>query len=389
MAQWPNGRVVTDGLPPLVALVCGLVLVAVRAPGGVGGFFNPGVFARRDAGQYLSIARHGYQMRFDCHRAPHTVLAHVHVCGNVTWFPGYPLLIRVVSVTGLRLAVAGLLIAWVFWYLALLMVWLLTAPAPERPRTAWNTATRWLCLLLAAFFPGMIYFAAVFPLSMAVFGMLACCYWSARSPNLPLAALAGVLAGSAYLTTVAVIPGLAIAALVATDRRARIAMCLAAAGVVGGVLAVLAYAQVAVGHWNAYFITEHAEYHLGVHDPAATVINRYESLLPLPASMAGRAAAEQGLLVALVLALVLAGFVACVRAGLEPADIVLAVAVPGLWLIPYFGGGHVAIYRAEALLVILVPLLRRLPVWVLVLPVAAAIWVAAAMAPAFFSNGLV
>lgn len=381
-------RIAADGLPPLVALALGLTLIASRVPGGFGAVFDPAEFARRDAMQYLSIAIHGYQMSFHCHRGPHTALAHVHVCGNVTWFAGYPLLIRALTLTGLRAPMAGLVLAWLLWYLALLMVWLLTGP-PQQPGTRWSTVTRWLCLLLAAFFPGQIYMAAVFPLSLAAFGVLACCYWSARVPRWPLAAAAGALAGAAYPAAAAVAAGLVVAAAMSKDRRARVAMCGGAAGAAAGVLAVLAYAQLAVGHWNAYLITEHAEYHVGLHDPLALAVARYRTFVPLPAHGAPRAVAEQGLLVALLLVLAVAGFVLCARAGLEAADIVLAITAALAWVIPYVGGGRLAVYRSEALLVVLVPLLRRLPAWVLVIPLAAAIWVAAAMAPPFFANWLV
>ena len=382
-------RAMAVGLPPLIALVLALVLIASRVPGGFAAVFSPAEFARRDAMQYLSIAIHGYQMRFNCHRGPRTALAHVHVCGNVTWFAGYPLLIRAATFTGLRAPAAGLLLAWLFWYLVLLMIWLLTGPVPEQPGTGAGTVTRWLCLLLAAFFPGQIYFAAVFPLSTAAFGVLACCYWSARVPRWPLAAAAGVLAGSAYLSAVAVIPGLLVAAALGQGRRARVGMCWAAGGVAAGVLAVFGYAQLAVGHWNAVFITEHAEYHVGVHDPVATVVARYRRFVPLPAHAAARVVAQQGLLVALLLALAVAGFVVCARAGLQATDIILAITVAVAWLTPYVCAGRLAVYRAEALLIVLVPLLRRLPAWALVIPVAAAVWVAAAMAPAFFANWLV
>jgi hypothetical protein len=382
-------RGVTDGLPPLVALIAGWLLVAIRVPAGFGSPVNPYTFTRRDSFQYVRIAAHGYLMRFDCHRAPHGALAHVHVCGDVTWFAGYPLTMRAVSVTGISLPTAGLIITWLGWYLTLLMIWLLSDPAPQGPRTRSGTTTRWLCLLLAAFFPGQIYFAGVFPISVATFGVLACCYWSARVPKRSLAALAGVIAGSFYLAAVAVIPGLAIAAIMTKDRKARAAMCWAGGGVAAGVVAVLAYAQVAVGHWNAYFITEHAEYFVGVHDPVLEMVKRYNHFVPLPASAVHRAVAEQGLLVLLLMALALAGFLACVTAGLQAADIILAITTVVLWLIPYVGGGRLAVYRAEAPLVVLVPLLRRLPAWALVIPLAAAIWVAAAIAPQFFTDGLV
>src|SRR5215469_2902619 len=223
-------RGIANGLPPLIAFICGWLLIASQVPHGLAGVVNPNSFARWDSAWYQRIASHGYRLRFHCHDWHHTVRPGVHLCASVTWFPGYPLLMRAVSVTGISLALAGVMIAWIFWYLTLLMIWLLSEPTPERPVGRWGTPTRWLCLLIAAFFPGEIYFAAIYPISMAAFGMLACCYWSARVPNRTLAAIAGLIAGSAYLPTVAVIPGLVIAAVVTKDRRARAAMCFGAGG---------------------------------------------------------------------------------------------------------------------------------------------------------------
>jgi hypothetical protein len=59
----------------------------------------------------------------------------------------------------------------------------------------------------------------------------------------------------------------------------------------------------------------------------------------------------------------------------------------GVWLVPYIAGGQASTYRSEALVVVCVPLLRRLPPWLLVVPLGAAVWVAWNMAPYFF-NGL-
>jgi hypothetical protein len=58
------------------------------------------------------------------------------------------------------------------------------------------------------------------------------------------------------------------------------------------------------------------------------------------------------------------------------------------WLIPYIAGGHLSVYRDEAMMFVVVPLLRHLPPWSLVLPLLAATWVAAGMAALFFSNVL-
>jgi hypothetical protein len=384
----PGRRVVANGLPPLIAFICGWLLIASQVPHGLPAAINPATFSRWDSAWYLNIASRGYRMRFHCHDWHHTVRPGLHVCASVTWFPGYPLLMRAVSVTGISLAMAGLMISWLFWYLTLLMIWLLSEPMPERPASRWGTTTRWLCLLIAAFFPGEIYFAAIFPISMAAFGMLACCYWSARVPSRPLATITGLIAGSAYLATVAVIPGLIIAAVVAKDRRARAAMCLGAGGIAAGVVAVLVYAQVSVGRWDAYFYTERVNYGVSMHDPLSAITTRFASFVPLLASSPDRAIAEQGLLVALLLVLALIAFAASTRAGSQAADIVLIIAAVVGWLIPYIGGGKLSVYRDEAMTIVLVPLLRRLPAWVLAGPLLAAIWVADIMAPLFFSGTL-
>lgn len=374
--------------------MCGWLLIASQVPHGAA-VFDPITFIRWDAGQYLGIASHGYHLSFHCLHGHPTRLPTPHMCTNTTWFAGYPLLTRAVSAAGISLPVAGLGITWVFWYLTLLMIWLLSEPAPERPASRWGMTARWLCLLIAAFFPGQIYFAALFPISMAAFGMLACCYWSTRVPNWPLAMIAGFIAGSAYLPSVAIIPGLVIATVMTKDRRARMATSLGVGGFAAGVGAVLGYAHFAVGRWDAYFFTERVGYGIGLHDPIAAIRGRFSSFLPLLESAAHRALAEQAFLVALLLVLALAGFAVGARAGFPASDIALIIAAVVVWLIPYIaipyrpGAMMLSVYRDEALVIVLVPLLRWLPAWLLAPPLLAAAWVAAFMAPLFFSGYLV
>jgi hypothetical protein len=59
------------------------------------------------------------------------------------------------------------------------------------------------------------------------------------------------------------------------------------------------------------------------------------------------------------------------------------------WLIPYVGGGDLSIYRSEACLIVLVPLLRRVPWWLVAAAAIAAGLIANQMAPLFFANRLV
>lgn len=381
------GNRVLNGLPPLIAFICGLLLIASQEPHGFASVVNPATFARWDADQYIKIASHGYFIR------PHCVNGHFtagpHACSDLSWFAGYPLVMRALSVTGIGLEYAGLIVAWVFWYLALLMIWLLSKPAAQSSASRLGTPAQWICVLIAAVFPGQIYFAAIFPLSMACLGMLACCYWSARNPDWRLAAVAGLVAGSAYLSAVAVIPGLLAAAVVTGKREARTAMRAGAAGTAAGVAGVLAYAQATVGRWDEYFTRESAGYGVGVHNPLATLSARFGSFPAMLGSAGHRAIAEQGILVALLFALALAGFAASTRQGVQAVDVVLVIAALAGWLIPYIAGGHLSVYRDEAIMVVLVPLLRHLPTRSLVVPLLAATWVAAGMAALFFSNVLV
>jgi hypothetical protein len=57
-------------------------------------------------------------------------------------------------------------------------------------------------------------------------------------------------------------------------------------------------------------------------------------------------------------------------ARISPRDLLFLLASGGVWLVPYIAGGRVSTYRSEAFVILVVPLLRRLPAWLL-LPVAA------------------
>jgi hypothetical protein len=67
---------------------------------------------------------------------------------------------------------------------------------------------------------------------------------------------------------------------------------------------------------------------------------------------------------------------------------VFLLAACGVWLVPYIAGGRVSTYRSEAFVVLLVPLLRRLPAWLLLPVVALAAFVSWRVSPYFFNATL-
>ncbi|HEY5050109.1 MAG TPA: hypothetical protein VII50_04355 [Acidothermaceae bacterium] len=372
--------------PPFVALLAGWSLIASRAPKGWTSVFNPATFNHWDAGQYLSIAKHGYRASTHCNIAPT-----VHLCGNITWFPGYSGLIRLLVSAHIGYLAAALAIAWICWYLTLLMVWVLSA---ERNRG--GTSRGVACLALAAVFPGQVYFAALFPISLATFAVLLCIWlatrtsFATRRATAVRTSIAGIVAGLAYPLAFAAAPALVVTAAMARTRKARTAMLIGAAAIVAGYALVLGYAQVTVGKWDAYFISEREEYGVRAHNPLVLLTSRYHQLVH-PSSSTWRTITQQGALATLLVVVAIVVTVPVLiraRRAADLTDIALLVTACIAWLVPYVGAGALSIYRSEACLIVLVPLLRRLPVWVIAIAACAAAVIAFNMAPLFFSNAL-
>jgi hypothetical protein len=382
-----RGAALRDGVPALVAFALGWALVAWRTAGSWSRAFRVSTWIRRDSGQYLKIAAHGYRDTTHCAGAQAMSGQVVHLCGDVTWFPAYSGLLRAVSEFGLSLPVAGLVVALSCWYFALVMVWLLTAGAPA--------SSRWACLLLAAVFPGQVYFAAVFPISMCALFMLLAIYAATVTHRPLLASAAAFVAGATYPLGIALAAGLLVAAVV-RDRRSVLACGAGAVGAVLGFAAVLGYSQLAVGKWNAYFITERNEY--GVHSsaPWRTFTRHISPLWRGPGwstHSASYITADQSVLVAVLIAIgVGLTVVPAVRRrarGVAALDLALLATAVVVWLIPYIGGGSLSIYRSEACVIVIVPLLRRLRWWQLAPLIAFAAWVAAELAPLFEKGTLI
>ena len=372
--------------PPFGAFVAGWILIASRAPKGWTSVFNPATFNHWDADKYLSIAKHGYQASAQCRSVPA-----FPNCGNLTWFPGYPGVIRVLAATHIGYPVAALVIAWSCWYLTLLMVWVLS-----RDKEEGGTARRVACLALAAVFPGQVYFAALFPISLLTFVLLLCIWLATRTSFATRATVVrtgvlGVVAGLTYPLALAAAPALVVGAVVTRGRRARITMFTGAAAIVTGFELVLAYAQLSIGFWNAYFVTEKHEYGVKAHNPLTLLDTRYHQFMH-PPSPWFRITTQQGavatLLVVSALAVTVPGLIRARRAA-DRTDLVLLGTALIAWVVPYVGAGGLSVYRSEACLIVLVPLLRRLPLWEIAALVFTAGVVAYHMAPLFFSNALI
>jgi len=415
--------------PPSVAMALAWATIAYRSPYRGLNLFRPSAYARWDSGQYGRIARSGYTVSWNCISKtlpPHMPRGVDYLCGNAGWFPGYPAAMRIVSsITGMSIPVAGLVIAWASWYLVLVLMWQLLATARSAP-------TRWMCLLVAAFFPGQIYFAALFPISLCVAGILGCLYVALRTSRPALAWIgfvAGFVAGYSYITAIVVAPALLITCLVLPRGRRRLQALIPAIGSAAGFGAFLLTMQHSVGIWDAYFISAR-KYDVGAHQPIETLINRMVGMWKYdPRNWRLTTTASQtALTVSIVVLVTVVTVGSAVRgrrvavsadAGAEATDVEAAgVGAPparslhrrfaeavearislfdltfltltiGIWLVPYIAGGAASTYRSEAFVIVSVPLLRKLPPWALAVPLVAVVVVSWHMSPYFFNSQLV
>jgi hypothetical protein len=382
------------------------VRVAYALAAGPGVFdFQATTWGRWDSGNYADIAKNGYYIA-SCasqNRAPHGDL-----CSPAAWYPGYPYLGRwLSSATGLSLDNAFVLIAHVAFVGLLYVIWL----GFFRGRLTVRSAT---LLVMAAFFPGAIYFLASFPVSLLVCGLCLQIFFFLRRRWL-IGAVFGALASLCYPIAIVLPITSAIWVLLAlrspsgldaddvssgdpapaVDPPVPVARQLGLAAAVGaiissGTIAVFAVHQIVLGDWAAS-IHEQQKFGGTLYNPVLnwghTVIKR-NSWIQVTYPETAKVIAAQTLLVTVLIAVCVV-LVAVVKKGRTVNDIGLLVMMVGLWLLPLSSNIETGLYRRVGPLVPAVYLLRRAP-W----PVTAALTVASIgvwwwMAPKFNSGALI
>jgi hypothetical protein len=297
-------------------------------------------------------------------------------CGTAGWAPLYPWLIAILGHLGFTLPGAGAVLAALFAYLTLLALWVLIGPS-------WSF-TRLCCLALGACFPGMIYYYAVYPISLVTFLTVVCLilfirqkYWQAG--------LVGALSTWAFASGPVIIGVLFVAALIVArgPRLWRVVAQTAGVALAGFVALLLAF-QVMVGNWMGYLLTQ-SKYSNGLPNPVKTFVTTFTgaSTAKYPLWTLDSAydhvypEAQAAFVAALVIGLVIWTLT---HRPVSRANWVILCWTVAVWLAPYFIGPSLARYRLEALLVPCVALCTRLPRAVLVVLVAFSAVLAVGMA---------
>jgi hypothetical protein len=342
-------------VPPAGAFLLAQVALIVAAviDGRLPWYFSPNHWGRFDSGLYLQIADHGYTIR-NCHGPvypPHSL------CGTVGWSPAYPWLMAALGHLGLSLPAAGMVLSWLFAFLALAALWLLIGPE-------W-TFSKLCSLALAACFPGMVYYFALFPVSLLVFLTVVSLLLFIRRHYL-LAGLVGALCPWVFATGALVAATLLVAALL-VERGPRLwrAVVESAGVAFGGFVLFLVANRLWSGSWTAYFSTQ-AKYGNALHDPVATFVQafigaplaRYALQDPNPGYNFVIPKAQTAFVAFLVLTLVAWTLWHRPVGRLQWVILTYTVIV---WLVPLVSGPSLSRYRIELLLVPCVALCTRLP----------------------------
>ncbi|MGH8976114.1 MAG: hypothetical protein ACRD0C_23240 [Acidimicrobiia bacterium] len=358
-----------------VALLSGTVLLAVGADNaGVSWKEAPG-YAHWDSAHYLSIAERGYDL-VSC--AELGLYRPDDWCGNAGWFPGYPATIRAVSRLGLPAVEAGVVISHLALFGVLFLVaWFLRALP---------LADRLVAVLGASFFPGAVYYRAVFPISLTLLGVLACLL-ALRSRRWVVAGLLSSVAVAAYPQGVA-LGAAAIPFFLSGLRRDRRDLRVAVgflALVTAAFLAVLLMYDIRVGRWDAYFLVQ-AKYDPGLHFPVTEFLHHLGTTTA-PTGETRAPGAQTALVAVVLLAVFTAAWWHRARLGTFHAAVVAVCALT--WLMPLSLGGELSLYRREGLVLPAVLLLPLLPRWLAVGLVVASAAVMVPISRQFFAGVLV
>jgi hypothetical protein len=260
---------------------------------------------------------------------------------------------------------------------ALLLLWLKFFNAEP----SWQNL---LCLLLAALFPGQVYYHAVFPISLSVLCTLGCLHGMARE-RWVLAGIGGAGAACTYSMGFLLVPVLA-ASILLTSRgrpRERTLKLLGAAVLTGlGYVLVMVHFQLAVGAWDAFFKVQ-AKYSHHLQNPLWDLLYR---ILNAP----NDGPCMQTLLTTVLIGLAAFASLRSWRQGPAPdlLEVCILLYTVVFWIFPFFVGNQSS-FRVEALLMPVVFLLRRLPADVLVGLVVAAAAIDGWIARLFFRGILV
>jgi hypothetical protein len=362
-------------LAPLIVFLLhrGLASLAASWTG-----FSPFVrkaWIRWDAFHYIKIARSGYEV-LSCQAIGYPSIN--DFCGNTTWFPGYPFLLRPIAWLTGSYAFAAVLVPPVFFATLLVLFWNVVLEARGSVRD-------WLTLLLVAFFPGTVYVHTAFPVAMEMVFILMVMVTLERG-RYAWCAVFAFLAGFTYPP--GFLAGMVVALVGLLRGRDRLKSLGVAVAGAAGLLAVILWQWITVHVWMA-FLKNSTKYGMFGDLPGQSLVRTVLEVFTLPAGSGWRWVALQTLVVT-VLAIAFIAATAPWR-QVRAERFVFPALIMGVayWIFPHLLGGGGSFYRGEALVFPVVMLHTRLSNRTMVVLLAVFLVLFYAMSGLFFRGALV
>ena len=290
------------------------------------------MLGRADGVHYLAISTTGYEF-FKC-SAEYWPGGW---CGNAAWQPLYPLFIRILALTGIAPAIAGLLITAV----AGVVFALLTLNTSNR-----NGWAAWRLGLLVAVAPGMVWMHAVFPITLLlVWSFLA--FRAAAGGKGWQAAIWAALAIVTHSSGMFIAAAVAIVLALSADSILR-KLASYFAIVFGAVIIWLGSLQLIVGNWQAWWLVQAKYYAMsgGLIDRVKALAHHLLSAFSLTSSQANLWTSIQSWVVIL---LSVAAILNVVSEKLSRKPLIAEIAkITILGLFPFVVGGLLSISRNQA-----------------------------------------
>jgi hypothetical protein len=316
------------------------------------------VLVKWDGLRYLSIATRGYYRYWGLY-APNTNF--YMWLGNFPWMPGYSLVVRLVIAVGFSPPAACVLVAAFFEIATLGLLWNLFFQA------RWSLANI-LCLLIAAFFPGMMYYHAAFPISLLNFITLLAFYFAvqrkwARSAFMCL--IASPVYSLGFITGASISLWAIIDLRVGTFRNRLARAALVGGCSLAGIGAVMLMQRIQIGVWFDFF---RGQQQLG---NAQSLPNPVKTFIRIMRPMTReqpyftRAAAVQTLLVSIGLWSLICYTLVKKRDALPTLYAMILIFLAITWWLPLMLNRVGSIYRIESTLLPAVILMPKLPVPIL------------------------
>lgn len=313
-------------------------------------FFDLNTWIRWDSGHYLAIAKNNYEF-FPCAGKFGYPLDAKELCGNTGWFPGYPMLVNLFSLIFNNYELVGVYLSKLFYFLSIFLIVLLS----QIDKLSFKNI---IFLLIPTFFFGFIYYNAVFPISMVLFFSLLAFYFFFKNYIWLVGLCSSIVAftyPTGFLLSIAFAIHIFIDFLMSRDPKMLLKSFLISFIGILGILLVFINFHIQVGEWSAFNQVQ-AKYGHGLHNPLSMMLVTFKQSFNFTLQNTPNI---QTVLV--ILFYVFVSFIFFYKKLNHNKLYLLAFIYSSLFFIfPWIVGGDLSRYRAEALLLPSVFLLKDL-----------------------------